>query len=185
LTHASHACAALARAGLAVASLEYRRVGDSGGGWPSTFEDVIDGFTAGIGYQDDEGILFRMFKRGPQGYGVQCTSCCEAIEAETQRKAEERERRRRETACAFCGRIGDGLYPLSCAVCHKYSCGNLRYGPYNQNPRLFELSVDAVPCPQTEERQEDFAANIVALRGGWSDEDVEAWEPADETERDY
>jgi hypothetical protein len=45
LTHASHACAALARAGLAVASLEYRRVGDPGGGWPSTFEDVIDGFT--------------------------------------------------------------------------------------------------------------------------------------------
>ena len=52
LTHASHACAALARAGLAVASLEYRRVGDSGGGWPSTFEDVIDGFTAACAHFD-------------------------------------------------------------------------------------------------------------------------------------
>jgi acetyl esterase/lipase len=52
LTHASHACAALARAGLAVASLEYRRVGDSGGGWPSTFEDVIDGFAAACAYFD-------------------------------------------------------------------------------------------------------------------------------------
>jgi len=52
LTHASHACAALARAGLAVASLEYRRVGDSGGGWPSTFEDVIAGFTAACAHFD-------------------------------------------------------------------------------------------------------------------------------------
>jgi acetyl esterase/lipase len=52
LTHASHACAALARAGLAVASLEYRRVGDPGGGWPSTFEDVIDGFSAACAHFD-------------------------------------------------------------------------------------------------------------------------------------
>lgn len=52
LTHASHACAALTRAGLAVASLEYRRVGDTGGGWPGTFEDVIAGFTAACGHFD-------------------------------------------------------------------------------------------------------------------------------------
>jgi acetyl esterase/lipase len=52
LTHASHACAALARAGLAVASLEYRRVGDPCGGWPSTFEDVINGFTAACAHFD-------------------------------------------------------------------------------------------------------------------------------------
>jgi acetyl esterase/lipase len=43
LTHASHLCSALAQTGLQVASLEYRRVGETGGGWPITFEDVIAG----------------------------------------------------------------------------------------------------------------------------------------------
>jgi len=46
LSHASHLCAALAQTGIAVASLEYRRVGETGGGWPVTFDDVIAGFTA-------------------------------------------------------------------------------------------------------------------------------------------
>lgn len=43
LTHASHACAALTEAGIASWSLEYRRLGDSGGGWPATFNDVARG----------------------------------------------------------------------------------------------------------------------------------------------
>lgn len=34
---------ALADAGFAVWSLEYRRTGDAGGGWPGTFEDIIAG----------------------------------------------------------------------------------------------------------------------------------------------
>ncbi|GJM13008.1 MAG: hypothetical protein DHS20C12_14110 [Pseudohongiella sp.] len=34
---------ALADAGFAVWSLEYRRTGDEGGGWPGTFEDVVAG----------------------------------------------------------------------------------------------------------------------------------------------
>lgn len=46
LSHASHMCAALARSGVAVASLEYRRVGEPGGGWPATFQDVVAGFEA-------------------------------------------------------------------------------------------------------------------------------------------
>jgi acetyl esterase/lipase len=33
-------CGALARAGLATWNIEYRRIGDPGGGWPGTFEDV-------------------------------------------------------------------------------------------------------------------------------------------------
>lgn len=45
LAHASHLCAALARSGLDVASLEYRRVGN-GGGWPASFDDVIAGTRA-------------------------------------------------------------------------------------------------------------------------------------------
>jgi acetyl esterase/lipase len=43
LTHASHLCAALARTGISVASLEYRRAG-----WPATFKDVIAGFAAAV-----------------------------------------------------------------------------------------------------------------------------------------
>lgn len=44
LTYAGHLCAALKAAGVASWSLEYRRVGNSGGGWPGTFQDVASGF---------------------------------------------------------------------------------------------------------------------------------------------
>ena len=44
LLHAGHLCAALTRAGFATWNLEYRRVGNAGGGWPGTFEDVRNGF---------------------------------------------------------------------------------------------------------------------------------------------
>lgn len=40
LAHLSHACASLAAAGIAVASLEYRRVGQPGGGYPGTLRDA-------------------------------------------------------------------------------------------------------------------------------------------------
>jgi acetyl esterase/lipase len=40
LRHASHLCAALAREGITVANVEYRRVGDLGGGWPGSLHDV-------------------------------------------------------------------------------------------------------------------------------------------------
>ena len=40
LAHIGHLCAALAREGMATWSLEYRRLGNSGGGWPGTFDDV-------------------------------------------------------------------------------------------------------------------------------------------------
>lgn len=40
LTHAGHLCAALAKGGIATWNVEYRRVGNPGGGWPGTFEDV-------------------------------------------------------------------------------------------------------------------------------------------------
>jgi len=38
-THA-HLCAALTAAGFATWNIEYRRIGEEGGGWPGTFEDV-------------------------------------------------------------------------------------------------------------------------------------------------
>jgi acetyl esterase/lipase len=40
LEHASYAAAALAKAGYVVWVPEYRRIGDDGGGWPGTFDDV-------------------------------------------------------------------------------------------------------------------------------------------------
>jgi acetyl esterase/lipase len=46
LDHATPFCSALAGKGIAVANLEYRRVGQPGGGWPATFEDVVAGVKA-------------------------------------------------------------------------------------------------------------------------------------------
>src|SRR5579872_116183 len=40
LAHAGHACAALTGAGFATWHIEYRRVGNPGGGWPGSFEDI-------------------------------------------------------------------------------------------------------------------------------------------------
>jgi acetyl esterase/lipase len=44
LAHAGHLCAALTQNGVATWNLEYRRVGDPGGGWPGTFEDIVNGY---------------------------------------------------------------------------------------------------------------------------------------------
>jgi len=41
LGHAGHLCAALTKAGAATWNIEYRRVGNAGGGWPGTFDDVL------------------------------------------------------------------------------------------------------------------------------------------------
>ncbi len=43
ITHTHAASTALAEAGYAVWSLEYRRIGDPGGGWPGTFDDISRG----------------------------------------------------------------------------------------------------------------------------------------------
>lgn len=40
LEYLGHLCAALTAKGVATANLEYRRVGNAGGGWPGTFEDI-------------------------------------------------------------------------------------------------------------------------------------------------
>lgn len=43
MAHTYPAATALAQAGYAVWSLEYRRIGDSGGGWPGSYNDIKDG----------------------------------------------------------------------------------------------------------------------------------------------
>lgn len=40
LTYAGHLCHALKQAGIASWNVEYRRVGNPGGGWPGSFEDI-------------------------------------------------------------------------------------------------------------------------------------------------
>jgi len=40
LTHAGHMAAALTALGMATWTIEYRRIGNDGGGWPGTFHDV-------------------------------------------------------------------------------------------------------------------------------------------------
>ena len=40
LAHAGHLCEGLRAAGVATFNVEYRRVGNTGGGWPGTFEDI-------------------------------------------------------------------------------------------------------------------------------------------------
>jgi acetyl esterase/lipase len=40
LEYFGHLCAALTAKGVATANVEYRRVGNAGGGWPGTFEDI-------------------------------------------------------------------------------------------------------------------------------------------------
>lgn len=44
LAHAGHICAALTAKGVATWNVEYRRVGNPGGGWPGTFEDINNAF---------------------------------------------------------------------------------------------------------------------------------------------
>lgn len=41
LDYTSHMCEALARAGAAAWNIEYRRLGDPGGGWTGTFDDMV------------------------------------------------------------------------------------------------------------------------------------------------
>jgi acetyl esterase/lipase len=43
LHHISHLCAELTSRGIVTCSLEYRRIGQNGGGWPGTFLDVANG----------------------------------------------------------------------------------------------------------------------------------------------
>ncbi len=56
LDHLGHLCAALTAQSMATWSIEYRRVGDEGGGWPGTFRDVAAGAEALFTFADRLGI---------------------------------------------------------------------------------------------------------------------------------
>jgi acetyl esterase/lipase len=44
LAHAGHLCAALTASGFVTWNVEYRRVGNDGGGWPGTLEDIASAY---------------------------------------------------------------------------------------------------------------------------------------------
>lgn len=56
LTHAGHLCEALRAAGFATFNAEYRRVGNPGGGWPGTFEDIRSAYR----FLQQESARFRL-----------------------------------------------------------------------------------------------------------------------------
>jgi acetyl esterase/lipase len=53
LTYAGHLCGALKKAGIASWNVEYRRVGNPGGGWPGTFEDIRSAYQLLQGHEKD------------------------------------------------------------------------------------------------------------------------------------
>jgi acetyl esterase/lipase len=53
LTYAGHLCHALKKIGIATWNIEYRRVGNPGGGWPRTFEDVRSAYRALRDHKND------------------------------------------------------------------------------------------------------------------------------------
>ena len=71
---------ALTRAGVATWTLEYRRVGDPGGGWPGTFQDV----SAGVDHLRrvaDEHTRSTSRRWSPSGTPPAGTSCCGSARA--------------------------------------------------------------------------------------------------------
>lgn len=64
LSYAGSLCSALKEEGIATWSVEYRRVGETGGGWPATFQDAAAGFdyvaTLGKNYPLDLSRVFTM-----------------------------------------------------------------------------------------------------------------------------
>jgi acetyl esterase/lipase len=59
LIHTGHICVALCELGVMTWNVEYRRVGDPGGGWPGSHEDVLDavGFARGLAGVDPARIV--------------------------------------------------------------------------------------------------------------------------------
>ncbi len=53
LVYAGHLCAALKEQGIATWNVEYRRVGNLGGGWPGTFDDIRSAYQALLNSQKE------------------------------------------------------------------------------------------------------------------------------------
>jgi acetyl esterase/lipase len=82
LTYAGHLCSALAKAGIATWNVEYRRVGNPGGGWPGTFEDVRTAYHLLYGHSKDKTGKFDLKRVCVAGHsaGGQLALCLAAFE---------------------------------------------------------------------------------------------------------
>jgi acetyl esterase/lipase len=80
LSHTGHFCAALARAGLATFNVEYSRVGDPGGGWLGTLDDVRSAYQ--YLFQNAEELGFDSARIAVAGHsaGGQLALCLAAYE---------------------------------------------------------------------------------------------------------
>ena len=85
LDHAGHLCAALTAKQLVTANVEYRRVGNEGGGWPATFADVRMAYNVLV--QNDQQHNFDPKKLLVIGHsaGGQLALCLAAHESGVQR----------------------------------------------------------------------------------------------------
>ena len=82
LTYAGHLCDALKKKGVATWNVEYRRVGNPGGGWPGTFEDIRSAYRLLPGHQDDMLMKFDLKRLCVAGHsaGGQLALCLAAHE---------------------------------------------------------------------------------------------------------
>lgn len=85
LDHAAHLCAALTANGLATANLEYRRVGNSGGGWPGSFADVRSAYQFLVQHLDTERLDRKRIVVMGHSAGGQLALCLAAHESTVRR----------------------------------------------------------------------------------------------------
>lgn len=85
LDHGGHLCAALTAKQIVTANVEYRRVGNEGGGWPATFADVRMAYTVVV--QNEQRYNFDPNKCLVMGHsaGGQLALCLAAHESGVQR----------------------------------------------------------------------------------------------------
>ena len=82
LTYAGHLCHALKNAGIATWNVEYRRVGNPGGAWPGTFEDIRSAYRALLEQGEDKKPQFDLRQLCVAGHsaGGQLALCLAAHE---------------------------------------------------------------------------------------------------------
>jgi acetyl esterase/lipase len=85
LVHAGHLCAALAKAGIATWNIEYRRVGNTGGGWPGTFEDVRAAYQFLHSQKDAQNLDLKRVCVAGHSAGGQLAMCLAAHEKSVRR----------------------------------------------------------------------------------------------------
>ena len=85
LDHAAHLCAALTAKGLATANLEYRRVGNAGGGWPGTFADIRSAYQFLMQHLDAEHLDRKRIVVMGHSAGGQLALCLTAHEPSVRR----------------------------------------------------------------------------------------------------